>query len=87
MHHGITKSMKTAISIDDSLMQEADQAAQNLGLSRSALIADALRQYLQNRRQNQISERLNQVYANEPDPIERRLTRKLKTKLPVQQGW
>ena len=42
MQNGITKSMKTAISMDDSLMEQADDAARELGLSRSGLIAQAL---------------------------------------------
>ena len=79
--------MKTAISVDDSLMQEADVAARDLGLSRSGLIADALRDYLRRRRRTRISEQLNQAYSNSPNPDERRLARKLRTKLPVQDRW
>ena len=87
MHHGITKSMKTAISVDDSLMEQADEAAQYLGLSRSGLIADALRDYLRNRRRASISEQLNQAYSKAPNADERRLVRKLRTKLPVRDRW
>lgn len=79
--------MKTAISVDDALMKEADQAAKELGLSRSGLVADALREYLWKRRETQITEQLNQVYATAPSPDERRLTRKLKAKLPVRGQW
>jgi metal-responsive CopG/Arc/MetJ family transcriptional regulator len=79
--------MKTAISMDDSLMAQADEAARDLGWSRSALIAEALREYLRKRRQAQITEQLNQAYANEPTPKQRTLVRKLKTKLPVQDAW
>lgn len=35
--------MKTAISLDDGLVAEADAAAMDLGLSRSGLNAEALR--------------------------------------------
>ena len=83
MQHGVTKSMKTAISVDDVLMQQADEAARDLGLSRSALVADALREYLSQRRRARISEQLNQAYSNAPSPDERRLVRRLKTKLLV----
>ena len=79
--------MKTAISVDDTLMQEADAAARDLGISRSGLIANALREYLRKRRQGRISEQLNQAYANEPSPEERRLVRRLKTKLAVPDKW
>ena len=87
MQYGITESMKTAISVDDSLMEQADEAARDLGLSRSGLIADALRDYLRKRRQTRISEQLDKAYANVPSPDERRLVRKLRTKLPIQDRW
>ena len=79
--------MKTAISVEDSLMKQADQAARDLGLSRSGLIADALRDYLRKRRQALITEQLNQAYANEPSPEERLLVRRLRTKLPISDRW
>lgn len=87
MQSGITKSMKTAISVDDSLMEQADKAARDLGLSRSGLIAEALRDYLQQRARARITEQLNQTYADGPSPDERRLVRKLRAKLPVHDRW
>ena len=87
MQCGITKSMKTAISVDGALMEQADEAARDLGLSRSGLIADALRDYLRKRRRTRITELLNQAYATEPGPDERRLVRTLRTKLPIQDRW
>ena len=68
-------------------MQEADGVARDLGLSRSGLVADALREYLRKRRQTRITEQLNQAYANAPTTDEVRLTRALKTKLPVPDKW
>lgn len=79
--------MKTAISVEDSLMQEADGVARELGLSRSGLIAEALRDFLKQRRGAKITERLNQVYAKEPTEEERRIIRNLRTKLPIQDRW
>jgi metal-responsive CopG/Arc/MetJ family transcriptional regulator len=79
--------MKTAISVDDALMEEADAVARHLGLSRSRLISDALRDYLRQRRAAQITQQLNQVYATTPDAHDRRLGRKLKAKLPIQDQW
>jgi metal-responsive CopG/Arc/MetJ family transcriptional regulator len=79
--------MKTAISVEDALMEQADDAARDLGLSRSGLIAEALREYLLRRRQARVSDRLNQAYANGLRPDERRLVRKLKTKLPTPDRW
>ncbi len=87
MQCGMTKGMKTAISVDDTLMEQADQAARALGLSRSGLIAEALRDYLRQRERTNTTERLNRAYADAPGPAEKRLVRKLRTKLPVQDRW
>ena len=87
MQSGKNKSMKTAISIDDSLMEQADNAARELGLSRSGLIAEALRGYLQHRHQARVSELLNEAYASVPSSAEKTLVGKLKTKLPVLDRW
>jgi metal-responsive CopG/Arc/MetJ family transcriptional regulator len=78
---------KIAIAIDNSLMEQADEAARDLGLSRSGLIAQAFQDLLGKRRQSRISEQLNKAYANKPSPADRRLVRRLRTKLPVQDGW
>jgi metal-responsive CopG/Arc/MetJ family transcriptional regulator len=71
--------MKTAISVDDQLISEADKAAKEMGLSRSRLIATALEAYLRKRRQDEITARLNEVYA-EVDPEEARLVKLMKVK-------
>ena len=87
MHTGMIVGMKTAISVDDALMQETDEAARDLGLSRSRLIAEALRDYLRKRRETRITQQLNEAYSDVPDTEERRLVRKLKARMPVQDRW
>ncbi len=79
--------MKTAISVEDSLMEEADAAARDQGLSRSALIADALRSYLRKRRHERITEQLNLAHAQEAPPEERRFVRSLRTKMSKPDKW
>jgi metal-responsive CopG/Arc/MetJ family transcriptional regulator len=64
--------MKTAISLPDSVFQQADELAQQLGLSRSELYAKALKAYLTRHSRDQILLKLNQVYgseSSEPDPV------------------
>jgi len=80
--------MKTAISVDDELISEADSAARELGLSRSRLIATALEAFLRKRRQDEITARLNEVYA-EPDPEDARIVKAIKAKFrsAVQDSW
>ena len=79
--------MKTAISVEDSLMEEADQAARSLGMSRSGFISEALKGHLKDLRQKRITEQLNRAYAEMPTQEERRLVRRFKTKLPIQDRW
>jgi metal-responsive CopG/Arc/MetJ family transcriptional regulator len=79
--------MKTAISVDDALLKQADDAARDLGLSRSGLISEALRNFLRQRQQMQITEQLDRAYAGEPNADERRLVRRLRTKLLVRDRW
>ncbi len=68
-------------------MEQADEAAQDLGLSRSGLIAEALRQYLWRRRQGRITEQLNGAYDDGGTPAERATVKKLKTKVPTADKW
>lgn len=79
--------MKTAISVEDSLMDEADKAARDLGLSRSALISQALRQYLAERRSAEVTEQLNRVYANGNSEDEMRLVSRFKTAFTIPDKW
>jgi antitoxin MazE6 len=72
--------MKTAISLDDHLLEEADETAQRMGLSRSGLFALAVQDYLRRRRQQEVVEQLNRVYAGKPDTAGRRTTLRMKAK-------
>jgi metal-responsive CopG/Arc/MetJ family transcriptional regulator len=72
--------MKTAISVADRLMQEADRAAKELGVSRSRVFSIALENYLRARRDEKIAEQLDRVYGSQPDPGERRTVAKLKSR-------
>jgi predicted transcriptional regulator len=73
--------MKTAISIDDALLHEADQTARLMGLSRSRLFALALADFLRRRRKEQMLLRLNEVYANGIEPGEKRPLAGIKAKV------
>lgn len=64
--------MKTAISIPDPVFREADELAAELGLSRSALYTEAVREYLAARSRARVTERLDSIYRTEParlDPV------------------
>jgi metal-responsive CopG/Arc/MetJ family transcriptional regulator len=83
------RNMKIAISIDDGLLQQADQTARLMGLSRSRLFAVAVRDFLQRQRQEQMLLRLNEVYASQPEPAEKRLLKGIKAKMrrTVKDRW
>jgi metal-responsive CopG/Arc/MetJ family transcriptional regulator len=81
--------MKTAISIDDGLLHDADETARRMGLSRSRLFALAVGDFLQRQRQEQMLRRLNEVYANRAEPAERDLLKRIKVKVrpTVKERW
>ena len=64
--------MKTAISVPDLLFLRAEELAANLGMSRSQLYSEAVRQYVESFQGTEITEALNRVYTGEttePDPV------------------
>lgn len=62
--------MKTAISLPDPLFAAAEQYAQEKGLSRSELYAQALRYYLQAHQAQAVTEALNELYAEQTSSLD-----------------
>ena len=63
--------MKIAISVPDPIFEAGEHLAQQLGLSRSQLYADALVAYLSTRGAQAVTARLNAVYesvSSKPEP-------------------
>jgi metal-responsive CopG/Arc/MetJ family transcriptional regulator len=58
--------MKTAISLPDDLFESADALAKRLGVSRSELYATAVAEFLAKHQHAKVTERLDQVYAQQP---------------------
>ena len=81
--------MKTAISINDGLLREADETARQMGLSRSRLFALAVGDFLQRQRRERMLLRLNEVYADHVEPAEKRLLKGIKVKVrrTVKEHW
>ena len=67
--------MKTAISIPDDVFESADELAQRLGISRSELYATAVAEYLAKFRSEDITARLNEVYASEDSELPTKMRR------------
>lgn len=55
--------MKTAISIPDSLFEAAERLARRMGISRSQLFQRAMQAFLQEHRDEGVTEALNHVYG------------------------
>ena len=55
--------MKTAISIEDDLFKQAEGAARELGLSRSALFSQAVEEFIRAHMPSEITRKYNEVYA------------------------
>jgi hypothetical protein len=55
--------MKTAISLPDPLFRSADRLAKHLKVSRSALYATAIADYVAQHQRKSVTERLNEVYG------------------------
>lgn len=61
--------MKTAISIPDDVFESADELARELGISRSELYSTAVAEYLAKHRAEDVTARLNEVYAEQPSGL------------------
>lgn len=57
--------MKTAISIPDSLFHAAERFAKQLGISRSELFQRAVKAFLQDHRQDGVTDALNEIYGSD----------------------
>jgi metal-responsive CopG/Arc/MetJ family transcriptional regulator len=61
--------MKTAISIPDDVFESADELAEELGMSRSELYSTAVAEYLAKYRAQDVTAKLNEIYAKEPSGL------------------
>jgi metal-responsive CopG/Arc/MetJ family transcriptional regulator len=56
--------MKTAISVPDKVFEAAERTAKKLGVSRSELYSTAVREYIERHRIEDVTSRLNDLYAS-----------------------
>ena len=67
--------MKTAVSMPDDLFRLAEVSARRLRVSRSALYAKAIAEFLERQQGEGITERLNDVYSRRPAKVDSALHR------------
>lgn len=70
------QAMKTAISIEKNLFDQADNLARTMKVSRSKLFAIALQDYIEHQKNKDMLAQINAAYADEPDTTEQTLRRK-----------
>ena len=73
--------MKTAISIGDKLLRDADETARRMGLNRSRFFALAVASFLRQQRSDEMLRRLNEVYADSSLAPQDRLLKGIKAKV------
>ena len=66
-----TGSVKTAVSIESTLFEQAERTAREMQISRSRLYNLALEDYLRHRENQELLRRLNEAYADDLDEEER----------------
>ena len=59
-------TVKTAISLQESLFEQAEALATQMNVSRSRLIAIALEEFIRRHQNRQILEKINAAYAEMP---------------------
>lgn len=66
-------NVKTAVSLEESLFEQAEMVAREMQVSRSRFFALALRDYIDRRENRKLLERINAAYEDGLDPAERRI--------------
>jgi metal-responsive CopG/Arc/MetJ family transcriptional regulator len=72
------QNIKTAISIQKSLFEQAEALAHAMKVSRSHLFVLALEDYIRRQQNRELLAQINAAYADEPDAAERTLRRKMR---------
>jgi metal-responsive CopG/Arc/MetJ family transcriptional regulator len=64
-------TVKTAISIQKSLFEQAESLAQQLNISRSHLFGLAIETFIKNHQNQMLLDEINKAYSDDPDPSEK----------------
>lgn len=70
-------NVKTAISLPESLFEQAEAVAGEMNVSRSRLIALALGEFICRHQNRQLLEKINAAYEEPPDEQEQALLRRI----------
>jgi hypothetical protein len=78
--------MKTAISVPNAVFSRAEVFARRRNMTRSALFAVAVEEYVQHHRAEDVTRRLNEIYAKEDSALDPVLERLQTISLP-KEAW
>lgn len=70
------QAIKTAISIEKSLFDQAEKIARTMKVSRSRLFVIALQDFIEHQKNKELLAQINAAYSDEPDATEQALRRK-----------
>jgi metal-responsive CopG/Arc/MetJ family transcriptional regulator len=71
-------NVKTAVSIDKSLFEQAESIAREMKVSRSSLFALALQDFIRHHQNEELLRRINEAYEDVPDADEQERARKMR---------
>ena len=75
--------MKTAISMEDDLFRAVSELAEQSRRPRSQIVSEAVRDYLERRKNSGLLEKINHVYQKPDAASEKRLRRRHKSRYAV----
>ncbi len=70
------QAIKTAISIEKNLFDQAEKIARTMKVSRSKLFVIALQDFIEHQKNKELLAQINAAYADEPDATEQALRKK-----------
>ncbi len=77
--------MKTAVSIPDPVFRKAENLAKSLGISRSQLYTTALKTFVAEHDEDDVTKRLNEVYSQQDSSLDPVLEKMQFMSLPEEQ--
>lgn len=83
-------TVKTAISLDDTLFEQVESLTQELAMSRSRVIAMAIQEFIRRRETQKMFDKLNAVYKDGPteeDEAAKRAMKRYHQKLMADEAW
>lgn len=82
-------TIKTAISLQDSLFEQVEDLARDLNVSRSQLVALALEDFVRRHQNQQLLDSINRAYESttEPDDLTRTPARRQHHRRMVEGEW